>query len=71
MVGNDVLPQVLVSSADLARVAPKAPVTAVWARVADTADGTHVVSRAQEVVGNDDTVHLGGAAPEARCTTRC
>ncbi len=64
VVGNDVLPQVLVSSADLARVAPKAPVTAVWARVADTADGTHVVSRAQEVVGNDNTVHLGGAAPE-------
>ncbi|SFG02266.1 putative ABC transport system permease protein [Actinopolymorpha cephalotaxi] len=64
VVQSEALPQVLVSSADLARVAPKAPVTAVWARVADTADGTQVVSRAQEVVGNDDTIHLGGAAAE-------
>ncbi|SDS23758.1 FtsX-like permease family protein [Actinopolymorpha singaporensis] len=64
VVRSDALPQVLVSSADLARVAPKAPVSAVWARVADTADGTQVVSRAQEIVGNDDTIHLGGAAPE-------
>ncbi|MET9019770.1 ABC transporter permease [Actinopolymorpha sp. NPDC004070] len=64
VVRSEALPQVLVSSADLARVAPKAPVTSVWARVADTADGTQVVSRAQEVVGNDDTIHLGGAAAE-------
>lgn len=64
VVSNTNTPQLLMTTADLARVAPKAPVTGVWGKVADGADGTRVAERARELVGDNDGVSLQGAAVE-------
>ncbi|MGW5359158.1 ABC transporter permease [Actinopolymorpha pittospori] len=64
VVSNPNTPQLLLASADLARIAPKAPVTGVWAKVAEGADGTRVAVAAQELVGDNDQVSLQGAAVE-------
>ena len=62
VISNTNTPQLLLARADLARLAPKAPVTGVWGKVADGADGTKVADRVKEVVGDNDGVRVDGAA---------
>ncbi|WP_020579463.1 FtsX-like permease family protein [Actinopolymorpha alba] len=63
MVRDEDTPSVIVSAGDLARLAPKAQIAVLWARIGEPADTKAVLERVQQVVGDLDNVSVGGAAP--------